>query len=364
MKELPLSEKQQESVRQILIKEGFSDNQIDVMTEPYRRYFDDDAFEITTQTPLVTSFLEFYMQTESKPRSEVYRTIPEQIKKQVPLVKGLLKQSHVNLEQAYAIYLYSKQYYYYALQFKRSETEDKPTHTSLLEETFEKIKQDCKLYGIEFDEKKIKTALLYTAKIYMHKGYQKLDDYLENVGIPGALVDRFEKFLFQIYNYQEDRDLIKKIDRALEKPIQHNSILYRGVDEEFAFENYGEPRERFSLGERFEERGFLSTSLTYNASFAPHKDNVVLRLIVPTGTQGLNIVPFSDSRNECEVLLNSCDLYLVDKEQLRESQIIAEETGVPPKMSGLSPRKIVYTFLVLSKDRSCYKDLANEDENE
>ena len=137
---------------------------------------------------------------------------------------------------------------------------------------------------------------------------------------------------------------VLSLDKALNNQLPYNVILHRAVKKSFIIPYLNNSRNFHSLvGKKVEDKGFTSTSLLYDNSFAPYPDHeIVFKIFAPKGTLGRNLVPYSFYSGEYEVLLNTNDLYILDCKEKRDRD---------------GNKKVVYTALVLSKDRECYKDV-------
>lgn len=162
-------------------------------------------------------------------------------------------------------------------------------------------------------------------------------------------------FLFDEGSYKKS---VNKINDALTKNrLKENMFLHRVIDIGPYSPKFEDTRP-LKRG-KFPKEDYINKSIFSYTSTSRFKTgtlcgNVNLELIVPKGTQGIDITLLSSFSSEYEILLNACDLYILDYEE-------------QPGQYGYNTRR-TFTAFVLSKDRSCYNDIAQtkdfEDENE
>lgn len=128
--------------------------------------------------------------------------------------------------------------------------------------------------------------------------------------------------------------------------------LYRAVNSSYLKKGLGVGEDLSSLvGKSISNKCQTSTSLLYDASFLPFEDDydTIFEIYVPQGSRGAYIAELSAyDKAEEEVLLNPNDLY-----------ITGVQTGVTDKNG---KTKNVIQALCLSKDRECYKEIEQRQE--
>ena len=144
--------------------------------------------------------------------------------------------------------------------------------------------------------------------------------------------------------YHLDQTLMN-LDRGIKNSLPMSMKLFRAVQGSFLNRIFDQSP-LSSRTVKVEEKGYSSTSLSYDSSFAKYfNHDVVFEIYVPMGTQGILISPFSSYFEEQEILLNSNDLYIFEV--------------LPNYLDKKQNVKTVYKGLLLSKDKSCYIGIHN-----
>lgn len=342
MEIINLENKHFDKLQTLLMKEGFNQNQINVMLKDFTAL--DDKYDVYHYTkPLFHN--EFYKDVLMH-YYDIYKRTPRSSKVKDDQFIAILKSKNISISEAVSLRRYSF-HSSFILSYKR-QLDDK---VSLKEKTLNNLEK----------------LLCENKAVFALK--DKIIDFVENIDYendePDEVSQRAERFyksnhvphkstydingyINKMFELSKLDETISSIDKTLENQIPYNMILYRGIEDKYLneifFNNLTPEKNDYTslIGKKLEENGYLSTSSIYDASFAifPRK-NVVFKIFVPKGSQGMNIMPFSNYENECEILLNSSDLYIFDV----ENDFIDKDFN----------KKIVLSCLLLSKDRECYK---------
>lgn len=367
-----LSENQLETAKKILEKEGFNQQQINAMLFDFQAYDEDDARALIKKNKNINQF--FYENIccdyllESKTALRYSAALKRaDVKKIVPDVLKMLRKNNLYFDHAWALHFYSEDEYRPILKLKRNSDNLQSIIKSNKEICCDNIKKICIKNNLNYDENKIEKALSFSfINALNERSYDRLKNYLEKNGLK-QFYREFIKFIDSVDGYFFDSQLMEKIDEALKHKIENNVVLYRGVSYRYARENFDPSFEEGEAKRIVEEKGFVSSSLTFGSSMCYMEENVALRLIVPQGTEGLNIMAISNVLSECEILLNSCDLYILGQsvETFYNDDPSYDINSYDNRGTTVSKiRKRVYTALVLSKNRECYNDVAIMAENQ
>ena len=359
MKIVQIPTKYATKIRNILKAENFSDEQIKLMLKGYTVRDDYDRQNlIENDDDDIHSFLE-RIPSRVEEQKHFITTRPY-LKKQLGKLNEILRRSKVFIGEAKSLTAYSGSDNIDILYIKRvdnnySKYMDKIQHELLLDIIIKL--RDC---NVNLKEKKFADAISFAQKLNPldERSFQKLKLYLKSQKLERLYLGAFEPFLRKIASFYNQQLAIRKIDNALKNTICFNTVVYRGVPKYFV-ENIldGDDNYYELIGQKIEEKGYLSTSLTFLSSFAKDISNCCFKIYVPKGSEGLDITPFSVNRQEYELLLNSCDLYILD--------YYNDTSGIYDGTKTRISNKPTFVALLLSKNRECYKDIANkENENE
>lgn len=107
-------------------------------------------------------------------------------------------------------------------------------------------------------------------------------------------INKAVKDLNSLFHIEETISTLKNV--LLSSEIQENLVVFRGLKGDA-----GNP-EKFMKNHKI--KGIVSSSMYYESSFAKYPEyKTVIKLIVPKGTKGIVLAPFSDYEQENEVLL-------------------------------------------------------------
>ena len=180
----------------------------------------------------------------------------------------------------------------------------------------------------------------------LHSNYDIANKYMEQMGFKQNARVSVRSAMQSIYRCTHIDETIAELEGGLSnthlvKPMK----LYRAVKSSYLEKGLEKGEDlRCLLGKT------ISTSPLYDSSFASLDDyDTVFEIYVPQGTRGAYIAELSAyDKTEQEVLLNPNDLY-----------ITGVQTGITDK-NGRT--KNVLQALCLSKDRECYKEIEQTQE--
>lgn len=356
MKKLKLSKSYTSKIRDILVSEGFLPEQIEIMLDSYSLYDDKDREKIVNNDKDdIHLFLEKIPARIEEQKK--YICNKPTLKKQIENVCDILKRSKVSLSQAKCLTTYSGHENVDILELKRMNNYNalflKRITKDLLYELM--IDSHSQNFNLLSSNPKFKNAVSFIKSLdYSNPNSdKKLTEYLKQNNLYRLYRHSFNVFYEKLKMFYKYRDDVRKIDKALQNSIPYNTIVYRGVLTFGDINTIGCSSEYKDLvGARYEEKGYLSTSLTFLSSFAKSFSEVCLKIFVPKGSEGMDIIPFSKNRQECEILLNSCDLYVLDYYSNKTGIFDGEKTDILEK-----PTLVLF---LLSKNRECYKDIAKK----
>ena len=185
----------------------------------------------------------------------------------------------------------------------------------------------------------------------LHSNYDIANKYMEQMGFKQNARVSVRSAMQSIYRCTHIDETIAELEGGLSnthlvKPMK----LYRAVKSSYLEKGLEKGEDlRCLLGKTISNKGQTSTSPLYD-SFASLDDyDTVFEIYVPQGTRGAYIAELSAyDKTEQEVLLNPNDLY-----------ITGVQTGITDK-NGRT--KNVLQALCLSKDRECYKEIEQTQE--
>ena len=186
----------------------------------------------------------------------------------------------------------------------------------------------------------------------LHSNYDIANKYMEQMGFKQNARVSVRSAMQSIYRCTHIDETIAELEGGLSnthlvKPMK----LYRAVKSSYLEKGLEKGEDlRCLLGKTISNKGQTSTSPLYDSSFASLDDyDTVFEIYVPQGTRGAYIAELSAyDKTEQEVLLNPNDLY-----------ITGVQTGITDK-NGRT--KNVLQALCLSKDRECYKEIEQTQE--
>ena len=355
-----LSTNQLNLAKEILKKEGFNDNQAKIMFDSFKKYNEADANLIINTVPSYRRLIEKLDRIKKDEIKYTAETLPGLLKSTPAKVKDFhsyLKRAHISQAQAISLNKYSECGYSDILNQKRNPKD----YDGYFKKSFENLFIDLKDLTPKIEEDaldRIEFFLKHLDYLSNHNEY-RVCNFLNNNNLSPEAFNRVSKFIKEVRKYFQLKEIIGNMDQALKNSISSNTVLYRGVLKKYIDDNLFNSNTESSINMLHEE-GYLSTSYILNRSNADSPTCVALKLFVPKGSEGMDIIPLSENKNECEVLLNSCDMFFLDTSY--------ETYSVHDDYSGVFSytkveNKLVYNFLVLSKNRECYKYLADTEKN-
>lgn len=186
----------------------------------------------------------------------------------------------------------------------------------------------------------------------LHSNYDIANKYMEQMGFKQNARVSVRSAMQSIYRCTHIDETIAELEGGLSKThLVKPMKLYRAVKSSYLEKGLKKGEDlRCLLGKTISNKGQTSTSPLYDSSFASLDDyDTVFEIYVPQGTRGAYIAELSAyDKTEQEVLLNPNDLY-----------ITGVQTGITDK-NGRT--KNVLQALCLSKDRECYKEIEQTQE--
>ena len=186
----------------------------------------------------------------------------------------------------------------------------------------------------------------------LHSNYDIANKYMEQMGFKQNARVSVRSAMQSIYRCTHIDETIAELEGGLSKThLVKPMKLYRAVKSSYLEKGLEKGEDlRCLLGKTISNKGQTSTSPLYDSSFASLDDyDTVFEIYVPQGTRGAYIAELSAyDKTEQEVLLNPNDLY-----------ITGVQTGITDK-NGRT--KNVLQALCLSKDRECYKEIEQTQE--
>lgn len=186
----------------------------------------------------------------------------------------------------------------------------------------------------------------------LHSNYDIANKYMEQMGFKQNARVSVRSAMQSIYRCTHIYETIAELEGGLSKThLVKPMKLYRAVKSSYLEKGLEKGEDlRCLLGKTISNKGQTSTSPLYDSSFASLDDyDTVFEIYVPQGTRGAYIAELSAyDKTEQEVLLNPNDLY-----------ITGVQTGITDK-NGRT--KNVLQALCLSKDRECYKEIEQTQE--
>lgn len=363
MKKNYFSQEQEKIVRNILQCEGFNSNQIEAMLESYKEYTDYEADEILRKTPSFKNEISSIDRRKILNEKYYIQKTSGSLKQDVTNMHKFykfLKRSHLTSDQAISINNYTECKFTKILRKKRKEENVDNFFEIAFDKFMENVHASCKQNNETLNEWQIEkiTNFLQTFNYFDDENFDRISNFAKYNNLPKNVRLYIENFVEEISDHLSLRKSIKNLDAALKSKLPSNMILYRGVNQDFIDDPDRPINKNLKWkGSSIEEKGYLSTSLTPSRSFADIPHNVILKLFVPKGTQGLDIIAFSHNQSECEYLLNSCDLFFIDYRP--EEYTIYDQYD---NIFSLTHTETHPTFivLVLSKNRECYNDLSGK----
>lgn len=345
-----------EKIYDILESEGFSDAQIDKILDDYRVYSDVDRKKILNFDGYSDLLRVIPQQVER--RKEYIESRPL-LKKTLPSLNQALKRANISMGQAKSLTLYTGHDNIEILNIKRIQGDfdkymDKISDDLLVDLIIASRSCDVKLQEERFANT---IQFIKTLNPFSESSMKKLHAYLKEHKLLTPFKEAFKAFFIKIKNFYVYRGVIKNIDQALHNSVSQNTIVYRGVTDGFIRQNPNYHRNYSDLvGTKIEETGYLSTSLTFLSSFAKDSCYICFKILVPKGSEGLDVFEFSENSQEYELLLNSCDLYVLD--------FYNDESGTFDGVKTNIKSKPTFVLFLLSKNRNCYKDIAEDSKND
>lgn len=325
----------------ILENEGFLRNQIENIKDSYVKFesADDANINMPPMFNFDTYFESLYYLSDFHKHKKTYD------KQRLESLKGILKVNNVSPSQARALNFYSSEGER-VLAYKRNlstRESQKLNAKNIFIYKLQCIPSDMQKKQIIYDFMKKNE---FEKKNYID--VDKVENEIEHLDI-----EKEQKYVICDYIYTLTHILsldknIKYLDQCLKNQIVDNLIVYRGISSSFLYKLFPDKVSPLSqnfaslVGEKIEEKGYLSTSSYIGSSFAHFpKNDIILEIFAPRGSQGFDISPFSNFTYENELLFNSCDLFILGNKDIKH----------------VGEQKTLLSCLLISKERECYKNL-------
>lgn len=225
----------------------------------------------------------------------------------------------------------------------------------ILDQILDELTSRLKKYGFSSEKiiliKKYLITLDYSKPLYIN--YILMNNFLSNNNVLKKYIPVIQSSVRSLDMYYHLDEIISSLDQGLKHSLNNSIKLYRAVKKEYLMDQLSLDDDLSSLiGKCIEEKGYSSTSLTYDQSFAKYDDyDVVFDIFVPKGTQGFSITSFSNyGSEEEEFLMNANDLLIID---VNENYV--DKNG---------NHKILIKALMISKDIQVYNNLSAQHNND
>ena len=343
--------KYKDNIIPLLEKEGFSRKQIDVMLNDYTLY-EKEYSEVSPKYSNLEQYASLMIKIRNaslhRPLNEALMLVKRDYPKSSKAFCGLLKTTHLKMAEALSLFEYTAHSSDILRQYSaRDNSNGTPNY---VENSMNKLKY--------LSMQQYEPLLNYAKNIDINKNPEEFKNDIENlckkVNAPFLVV--YNTMTTILNKKISTTKLSSSIKTILKNQIAQNTIVHRGVTMPFLNKLLPSDDDKVDfnslIGKKIEEKGFTSTSLIYNSSFAGSLNEndypVYLQIYVPKGSEGMNISPFSKYSYEHEFLCNANDLHIfdVDKNYIDEN----------------GNNKILLKCLLLSKDKECYKDIAQSRE--
>ena len=343
-----LSAEYHSKLKFLLEKEGFCDEQINVMLGDYIEYEEGSLYsEVCPQHSNLIDYRRIIKTIVEAAHNGTFKEEIEKIEKLKHLEHiedfyKLLKSSNVTWNDVLALHSYTN----YSddilhLQNARESENNTPLYIS------EELSYFSSLSQLQ-EEKFIK----FIKNLVSQNDYENLKEKV--VAFSNQIDTSFPVVYNHVKNIIKTKTKLDKISLTIKKTLKNqiakNTVLHRGVKQSFLRKILKDESDINALvGKKIEEKGFTSTSLFYNMSFSgryKYGFPIYMKIYVPKGSEGMDITPYSKYQNEYEFLCNANDLYIFDVEK-----DYIDERG---------NKRIMLKCFLLSKDRECYKDIAKE----
>lgn len=341
-------EDKQKNIADLLIKEGFSRNQAKMMLSKYTQCQNNE--DLSKKSSKIFQAYQYNdVIAELKKPNKISNKI---LQTKIDYFKEILKLNNLSASQVIALnsYTYDSEK---ILNYKRK-IKDKIEMMKKAEDDLKcsldyvDSKNDRKNFIVEFLRK---TATSSDNKLDVTKAENLIDklnfSQEEKLCILG--------YLTEVSEIQNLDQTIENIDKSVKNQIPYNMVFYRAIKGDYLYQifpsllsklygNFGD-----LVGKKIEETGYLSTSALLNSSFANSpKCDIIFEIFAPKGSQAYDVSPFSTVFDyENEMLFNSCDLYIFDCKKIKVE----------------NNEKVKLSCFLLSKERSCYKDIDQELDN-
>ena len=279
MKLESLSKKLNSKIKEILKNENFTNEQISVICN---KYFSFDSQKDFTHPKYEHPYFFPIVQQISLGISNLNNIENDvNFKEKTKLFKGYLKRNNLNMNEILSLFDYTRNSDI-ILKFQR---------TIKNVENEVQITKDIYLKGIksyfrnnsENENLNYKKIQLLVEKINFDTSLQDFknhfnqifDNLLSSGETPSYIVDITNELFEDLYSIKEKYNTNFSVDSALSAPLPNNVVLYRAISRvSKTIRNLiGNSRDYSSLiGKKIEDKGFTSTSLLYNTSFAMYED--------------------------------------------------------------------------------------------
>lgn len=343
-----LTKKQNEAIKKILIKEGFDKHQIGVILNKYTSF--NKMEDLRSGKHNQPRYKEVMCKLYDGAQIDELENISEH-QDDIEKLKGFLKQNKISMQDALSLYDYSTGSSS-ILNLKRKMNNLEIYMCELDENLYKNLKKIEKIYAFDCSRENVNRFINFAKNIDYNISIEKckilMHKYINENNLPKVTHSLFMKYVQDLAEYYSVAPTINSLDESLKNQLPYNIILYRAVSTDFIFCKNGFSNNFKNLvGKKIEDMGYTSTSMLYETSFARYLGYpIVFKILAPKASQGFNITPISDFHYENEVLLNSNDLFIIDC-----NENFVDEKGY---------KKILFTALLLSKDRECYRGLSKK----
>ena len=341
-------EDKQNSISTLLVNEGFSRNQAKMMLSKYTQCQNNEDLSKKSSKVFQAYQYSDVIAELKKPNKK----LDNLLQTKMAYFKELLKMNNLSTSQAIALnsYAYDSEK---ILNYKRK-IKDKI-------EMMKKAEDDLKCSLDYVDSEKERKSFIIE---FLRKTATTSDNKLD-VTKAENLIDKLnfsqeEKlcilgYLTEVSEIQNLDQTIENIDKSVKNQIPYNMVFYRAINCDYLYKIFPTLLSKLYgnfndlIGKKIEETGYLSTSALLDSSFATSpKCDIVFEIFAPKGSQAYDISAFSTVFDyENEMLFNSCDLYIFDCKKIKIE----------------NNEKVKLSCLLLSKERSCYKNIDQELDN-
>ena len=264
-------------------------------------------------------------------------------KEEIDSIKKEMETKDITIDQIRALNRYSYGYDVIVPYIKNNSRE------IILKNLVKKYKTELKKVG--YNSKDIKLVLKFILSLdYKNPLYISLDSlikYFKNFKIYDDTFIISKVFLKKIDLLYNIEDTIDSLNECIKHELPNSVVLYKS----FKTSSLKVLIDKLSKTEKvvlFKGKSFTSTSTLYDDPLVNADGNdVILKIYVPKGTKGILVSPFSNTNSSIEEVL-------LDEYEFYASEINTKFIDKNNK------QKLLIKGLLISKDKSGYKDLEQE----